>query len=70
MDSLLLKYNALDAASKKQVRDIIDQMLSKRSVSKSTAAYRKKLLKVSQWSDEDLKEMEDGTAFNFTPEEW
>jgi len=35
------------------------------------AAYREKLLKISVWSDEEIKPIEDARQhFNFKPEEW
>jgi hypothetical protein len=72
MDNIQLKYNLLDSTSKKEVRNFIDQLISKmRSGQKKQSSYKKNLLSVSTWSDTDVKVIEDSQAFNrFKTEEW
>lgn len=56
MTDLALKYNLLDNAAKKEVLDFVDFLLTKETKSKKPlkAAYKKKILKVSVWSDLDI----------------
>jgi len=72
MDNTILKYNSLDAESKKQVRDFIDQMVVKmKGLKKKQSPYKKRILTISTWSEEDLKPIIDSNAFNhFKTEEW
>jgi hypothetical protein len=72
MDNTILKYNSLDAESKKQVRDFIDQMVAKmKSLKKKQSPYKKRILTVSIWSEDDIKSITDVQAFNhFKTEEW
>jgi hypothetical protein len=54
MDNILSKYNSLDAASKKQVRDFIDQLIDKKEAAKKqVSSYKKNILLVSTWSEQD-----------------
>ncbi|WP_426670601.1 hypothetical protein ACPPVU_05020 [Mucilaginibacter sp. McL0603] len=54
MDNILSKYNSLDSASKKQVRDFIDQLIGKKeSFKKQGSSYKKNILLVSTWSEQD-----------------
>lgn len=56
MTDLALKYNLLDNAAKKEVLDFVDFLLTKETKSKKPlkAAYKKKILQVSVWSDLDI----------------
>jgi hypothetical protein len=56
MTDLALKYNLLDTSAKKEVIDFMDFLLSKETkIKKSTKSdYKKKILKVSVWSDSDI----------------
>jgi site-specific recombinase XerD len=54
MANILSKYNSLDAASKKQVRDLIDQLMDKKGASKKQlTAYKKNILLISTWCEQD-----------------
>jgi len=72
MDDLLLKFNSLDIASKKAVKQLIDLLAKKTSVNKKNEIpYKEKILSVSVWSEEDIKEIGAGEPFNqFKPQEW
>jgi hypothetical protein len=72
MDNILLKYNSLDPASKKQVRDYIDRMIvSLKSSKKKQSPYKERILSASIWSEDDLKPLQENHPFNqFKPEEW
>lgn len=56
MTDLALKYNLLDNAAKKEVLDFVEFLLNKETKSNKPqkAAYKKKLLQVSVWSDLDI----------------
>lgn len=56
MTDIVLKYNLLDTFAKKEVHDFMDFLLNKKSKSEKThkSAYKKKILKVSVWSDLDI----------------
>jgi hypothetical protein len=56
MTDLVAKYNLLDKSSKKEVTDFIDFLLSKKGSpqKKGLSDYKKKILKVSAWSDSDI----------------
>jgi len=72
MDNILLKYNALDPASKKQVSDYIDTMLARmKNIKKKQSPYKQRILSVSAWSENDLKPLQENRSFNqFKSEEW
>jgi hypothetical protein len=72
MDSILLKYNSLDPASQKQVSDYIDSIIARmKNLKKGQSPYKKRILSVSKWSEQDVKTIEKNQAFNeFKSEEW
>ena len=57
MSELVSKYNSLDTLLQQQVLQFMDYLLSTRNITKQTnsLAYKEKILKVSEWSDEDIK---------------
>ncbi len=57
MSDLTIKYNLLDRTSKKEVRDFMEFLLSKKSPSSPSKmdAYKKKILNVSKWNDADIE---------------
>ena len=61
MDSSLLKYDMLSPFEKKEARDFIEFLFSKKKVSdkEELTKYKSKILAVSTWTDEDLKIFED-----------
>jgi hypothetical protein len=56
MTDLILKYNLLDPTGRKEVLDFMDFLLAKEIKSKRPvkSAYKKRILKVSVWSDSDI----------------
>jgi hypothetical protein len=58
---LELKYHLLDNLEKKEVMDFIDFLLHKRSrkKEKTTTDYQKRILSVSVWNDDDVKQFEE-----------
>lgn len=64
MNAIYLKYNHLDTQLKKEVDTFIDFLLSKKQKEekKTMSLYQKKLLKVSQWSDEDIAILNESKA--------
>ncbi len=57
MTDITLKYNLLDNSSKREVLDFMDYLLYKKpkAIKNTTSEYKKKILKVSVWSDKDCK---------------
>ena len=54
MGNILSKYISLDAASKKLVRDFVDQLVDKKAASKKqVASYKKNILLISTWCEQD-----------------
>lgn len=58
MTNIQIKYNLLDAASQKEVSDFVDFLLNKKKV-ENLSSYKKKILKVSAWAEEDIKRIEE-----------
>jgi len=54
------KYGLLTESEKKQIDDAIDIMLSKKNLENKvvSSSYSKNLLKVSNWTDEEIKDLE------------
>jgi hypothetical protein len=54
------KYGLLTESEKKQIDDAIDIMLSKKNFENKvvSSSYSKNLLKVSNWTDEEIKDLE------------
>jgi len=61
MDSSILKYSLLNSFEKKEVRDFIDFLFSKKKniADSPSSDYRNKILSVSIWNEEDLKVFEE-----------
>lgn len=59
MTDLILKYNLLDPSGRKEVLDFMDFLLAKENKSNRPVktAYKKRILKVSVWSDTDIEFM-------------
>ena len=57
MNELLVKYNSLDTLLQRQVIEFVDYLISTKNIVKqiNLSAYKKKILKVSTWSDDDKK---------------
>lgn len=72
MGDLLSKFEKLDAASKQQLLDYLDFLLSKSRKKFSYVAYRKRILAIGTWSDEDIKPIEEANQLinNWKIKEW
>jgi hypothetical protein len=59
MTDITLKYNLLDNSSRREVLDFMDFLLNKKPkvIKNTTSEYKKKILKVSVWSDKDIELM-------------
>jgi hypothetical protein len=59
MTDIALKYYQLDSSSKKEVVDFLDFLLARnvKSTKNRMTDYKKKILKVSVWSDSDINLM-------------
>ncbi len=75
MSDGILKYELLNASEKKEVGDFIDFLFSKKKRQvkhKSVSDYKKKILSVSTWSEEDVKIFEENRIKlnQWKPETW
>jgi hypothetical protein len=57
MSDILIKYNRLNKTAKKEVTDFMDFLLSKQKAIKNkiSSSYKTKILKVSSWSEDDIR---------------
>jgi hypothetical protein len=56
----LIKFNSLSLSEKKTANDFLDFLSNKKKpVKQSLADYKKKILSVSTWSEDDLKIFEE-----------
>ena len=69
MEDIQLKFNSLDIASRKAVVDFIDRIIrSNQEMPQKNSEYKKRILSVCKWSDEDIRPIEEGMgAYNFKP---
>lgn len=74
MEEFITKYNSLDLVLQRQVVMFIDYLLSTRNAVKqiNISNYKKKILKVSQWSDEDMQIFNDNNKLfkQWNIQEW
>lgn len=76
MDSVILKYNQLPAFEKKEVSDFIDFLFNRAKKEPKPdpeiSDYKKDLLTVSVWSDDDLKVFEENSKYfkQWQPPTW
>ena len=56
MTDLVLKFNLLDKDSRREILDFLDFLLTKnpKTPKKKISDYKKKILKVSVWTDADI----------------
>jgi hypothetical protein len=57
MNDLVLKYNLLDNFSQKELNDFLDFLISRKEKSSvmTLNEYKKKILNVSIWNEDDVK---------------
>ena len=74
MTDLLVKYQQLNHSHRQQLKDFLDFLLSKQKKQKGfdMEAYRKRILGVSVWSEEDIQELIQNSSCmnNWKVEEW
>jgi len=74
MNNISIKYNLLSSKNKKEVNDFMDFLLNRQLKKNSTsmAGYKKKILSVSTWSENDIQIFnENKNMFNaWKIEEW
>jgi len=73
MSELILKYSQLDSDDKKQVLDFINALFQKaRLTPPSLSNYKKRILNVSVWTEEDEQNVNKGRELinQMTPELW
>ena len=63
MNKLIVKYESLDTRLQKQVVYFIDYLISiKNTITpKNMSEYKKKIINVSTWSDEDVNNINENT---------
>jgi hypothetical protein len=58
MEDIQLKFNSLDIASRKAVVDFIDRIIrSNQEMPQKNSEYKKRILSVCKWSDEDIRQL-------------
>lgn len=74
MTDLISKYKLLNNSERREVNDFMDFLLQKQKVKSknSPSNYKKKILRVSTWSDSDLMifEKNDSLFNKWKVEEW
>lgn len=74
MNDISIKYGMLNKESQKEVHDFLDFLLSKQMRKKNTSksSYKKRILSVSTWSEEDVDEVEKNSKLfnNWKINEW
>ena len=57
MSDIIVKYNRLNKTARQEINDFMDFLLSKQKIEKPNflTTYKNKILKISVWSDSDLK---------------
>lgn len=74
MSEFMVKFQALDEQGQQEVADFVDFLLEKKGRRRMHDAetYRQKLLKISVWSDEDIKPIEEARQHfnNLNVPEW
>lgn len=74
MSELEIKYNLLDPLLQKQVLEFIDFLVSTNKIvsSDNLSSYKKKILKTSKWSKNDINQLNDNLKHlnQWKIEEW
>ena len=69
-----LKYSLLDVDSQQEVNAFLDLLLAKKKKSsyKLSAKYKKRILAIKAWSDDDIKPITDSKKFTskWTIQDW
>jgi len=65
MEELLIKYNSLDSVLQHQVIEFVDYLLSTQKMVKrqNLSAYKKRILAVSTWSEQDCQIFEENKKY-------
>lgn len=69
MSELELKFNSLNFNEQRIILDMMNLLLLKKTPSK-LSDYKKKILKVSAWSEDDLKIFEENKIMNWNAPSW
>ena len=76
MGELLSKFELLDTTGQQELLDYLDFLIAKRRKKKAKTfdyeAYRKRILTIGTWSDEDMAPIEEARRLfnNWKPREW
>lgn len=74
MNDIALKYRLLDKQSKTEINDFLDFLLSKSKLKNSydISNYKKRILTVSDWTDDDILIFQNNNKQfnNWKVEEW
>ncbi|MFA5330637.1 MAG: hypothetical protein WC384_22785 [Prolixibacteraceae bacterium] len=74
MSDILVKYNRLSKTARKEVNDFMDFLLSKQKSNRPNllTTYKNKILKITTWSDSDLKIFEENQKLlnQWKSQEW
>jgi hypothetical protein len=69
MSELELKFNSLDFNEQRIILDMMNLLILKKTPSKPSE-YKKKILKISTWSEEDLKVFEENKITSWSIPSW
>lgn len=60
MDEIIVKFGLLDPVKRQEILDFLDFLLSKQKKERAESfkLYKKQILQVSTWSEEDITSME------------
>jgi len=74
MDNSILKYHLLNSFEKKEVKDFIDFLFSKKKTAplSGPSGYKNKILSVSTWGEEDIKVFDENKKIfdQWPPAKW
>lgn len=69
MSELELKFNSLNFNEQRIILDMINVLILKKAPSK-LSEYKKKILQISSWSEEDIKIFEENKITNWNVPSW
>ncbi len=69
MSELELKFNSLNLNEQRIILDMMNLLLLRKNPSK-LSEYKKKILTISTWSEDDLKVFEENKIVNWNVSSW
>lgn len=69
MSELELKFNSLNFNEQRIILDMVNLLILKKAPTK-LSEYKKKILQISSWSEEDVKVFEENKITNWNVPSW